>query len=72
MDMESNARTVEYIIGYRFGSKRYLLLQALTAAGAVKADWDGNRKLAQLGTGLCEFLFLYLGYEAQVPRGELG
>lgn len=71
MATEQHAQMVEHVIGYTFQSKRNLLFQALTAAGAVEEDWDGNRKLAQFGTALTEFLFVYLGYEIQANRGEL-
>jgi dsRNA-specific ribonuclease len=71
MATEEHAIVVEHAIGHSFQSKRSLLLQALTAAGAEEDNWDGNRKLAQLGTALTEFLLVYLGYEAQVSRGEL-
>jgi hypothetical protein len=70
MATEHHAQMVENIIGYTFRSKRDLLFQALTAAGAVEAEWDGNRKLAQLGTAMTEFLFVYLGYEVQADRSK--
>jgi dsRNA-specific ribonuclease len=70
MATEEHAVTVEGSIGYTFQS-RSLLLQALTAAGAAEDNRDGNRKLAQLGTALTEFLLVYLGYEAQVTRGYI-
>jgi hypothetical protein len=71
MATEQHAQMVENIIGYTFRCKRDLLFQALTAAGAVEAVWDGNRKLAQLGTALTEFLFVYLGYEVQADRSKV-
>jgi hypothetical protein len=67
----SSAQAIEDIIGYRFRSRHDDLLKALTAAGAVKEDWDGNRKLAQLGTALSKFLLSYLAFEAGVTRGEI-
>jgi hypothetical protein len=36
----------------------------------VEEDWDGNRKLAQLGTALSEFLLNYLAFEAGITRGK--
>jgi hypothetical protein len=33
--------------------------------------WDGNRRLAQLGAGLSEFLLNYLAYEGRATRGEI-
>ena len=71
MATEQDAQMVEKIIGYTFQSKRNLLFQALTAAGAVEAEWEGNRKLAQFGTALTEFLFTYLGYEGQADRSKV-
>ncbi|KAF1350507.1 hypothetical protein EJ07DRAFT_159640 [Lizonia empirigonia] len=47
-----NAQAVENIIDYDFGCGHDGLLKALTAAGAVEEDWDGNRKLTQPGTVL--------------------
>jgi hypothetical protein len=71
MATEQDAHMVENIIGYTFKSKRNLLFQALTAAGAVEEEWEGNRKLAQFGTALTEFLFVYLGYEVQADRSKI-
>lgn len=65
-----DAHAVETIIGYRFRSGLDGLLKALTAAGAVEEDWDGNRKLAQFGTALSEFLLNYLAFEAGATRGK--
>jgi hypothetical protein len=70
MDSSAVVEAIENIIGYRFCSRHDDLLKALTAAGAVEEDWDGNRKLAQLGTALSEFLLSYLAFEAGVTRGE--
>jgi metal-responsive CopG/Arc/MetJ family transcriptional regulator len=69
MTSDANAQAVENIIGYKFRNSRNDLIKALTAAGAQEDDWDGNRKLAQFGTALCEFLLSYLAFEAGVPRG---
>ncbi|RAQ98840.1 hypothetical protein DDE82_008855 [Stemphylium lycopersici] len=71
MAAQQSARSVEQIIDYTFQAKRYLLLQALTAAGAVEEDWDGNRRLSQLGTALTEFLFTHIAYEADRTRGVM-
>ncbi|KAH7081106.1 hypothetical protein BKA63DRAFT_540324 [Paraphoma chrysanthemicola] len=48
----ATAQAVENIIGYKFRSGYDDLIKALTAAGALEEDWDGNRKLAQFGTAL--------------------
>lgn len=65
-----SAQAIEDIIDYtpRHGYEN--LRKALTAAGAVEEEWDGNRKLAQFGTALTEFLLNYLAFEAGVTRGE--
>jgi hypothetical protein len=70
MTSSMSAQAVENIIGYKYRSRRDDLFKALTAAGAVEGDWDGNRKLAQLGTALSEFLLNYLAFEAGVTRGK--
>jgi hypothetical protein len=66
----ARAQAIEEIVGYKFRSRHADLLKALTAAGAVEEDWDGNRKLAQLGTALSEFLLNYLAFEAGITRGK--
>lgn len=66
-----DAQAVERILGYHFRSGYKLLLEALTAAGSIEENWDGNRKLSQFGTGLSEFLLNYLAYEARATRGEI-
>lgn len=58
---------VERLIDYRFHSI-VNLIQALTAAGAEEGNHDGNRKLAQFGTSLIEFLLVFLNYEAASTR----
>ena len=66
----ASAQVIENIVGYRFRSRHDDLQKALRAAGAVEEDWDGNRKLAQLGTAISEFLLNYLAFEAGVTRGN--
>lgn len=70
MTSSMSAQAIGNIIGYKFRSRHDDLYKALTAAGAVDEDWDGNRKLAQLGTALSEFLLNYLAFEAGVTRGQ--
>jgi hypothetical protein len=65
-----NAQAVENIIGYKFQHGHDQLRKALTAAGVLDEDWDGNRKLAQFGTALSEFILTYLAFEAEATRGE--
>jgi hypothetical protein len=55
MSSPVDAQAVERILGYEFRSGYKILLEALTAAGSIEENWDGNRKLAQFGTGLGEF-----------------
>jgi dsRNA-specific ribonuclease len=69
MATEAHIALVEGILRYEFREK-LLLAQALTAAGAEQENYDGNRKLAQLGTALIDFLSVYVGFEARVTRGE--
>ncbi len=45
------------MIGYTFNRIEYLE-QALTAAGAEEENYDGNRKLAQLGESLLHCVVL--------------
>ncbi|KAH8621356.1 hypothetical protein IG631_23991 [Alternaria alternata] len=66
----TSAQAIEKIVGYEFRSRHDDLQKALRAAGAVEEDWNGNRKLAQLGTALSEFLLNYLAFEAGVTRGK--
>lgn len=66
----AGAQAIESMLDYRFQSRHDDLLKALTAAGVVEEDWDGNRKLAQLGTALSEFLLSYVAFEAGLTRGE--
>ncbi|KAI1957070.1 hypothetical protein LOZ58_005992 [Ophidiomyces ophidiicola] len=67
MSSKASIGPVEDIIGYKFNSK-HLLLKALTAAGSELNDYDGNRRLAQLGTALVEFFLVYIGYRQNIPR----
>jgi dsRNA-specific ribonuclease len=69
MATETHVRTVEEMIGYRFREKRYLAC-ALTAAGAEEENYDGNRKLANLGTALIQFISVYIGFEANATRSK--
>lgn len=69
MATDTHVRRVEEIIGYSFKTPNYLV-QALTAAGADEQNHDGNRKLAQLGESLIEFVVLDNAYTAEVTRGD--
>ena len=59
---------VQKIIDYDFKSVDLLEL-ALTAAGADDKNHDGNRKLAQLGESLIEFLLSFNAFIAGFSRG---
>ncbi|XP_014550088.1 hypothetical protein COCVIDRAFT_32067 [Bipolaris victoriae FI3] len=67
----SSAQAVENIISYNFQHGYEQLCRALTAAGVLKEDWDGNRKLAQFGTALSEFILNYLAFEAEATRANV-
>jgi dsRNA-specific ribonuclease len=69
MAAQEHVQIVEKTIGYSFRSTT-LLLQALTAAGAEAHNYDGNRRLAQVGTSLIDFLVVYIGYEGKNTRSE--
>lgn len=58
---------VQAIIGYRY-NRVSLVVQALTAAGADEENYDGNRKLAQLGESLIEFVLVRDAFGSS--RGE--
>ncbi len=65
-----NIAQVQIILGYRFSDFENLEL-ALTAAGADEANHDGNRRMAQMGEKLIEFLLAEAAYAAGASRGEL-
>jgi dsRNA-specific ribonuclease len=60
---------VEKRIGYEFMIKD-TIKRALIAAGAAANNYDGNRKLSNLGTSLVEFLAIYIGFKAGISRGQ--
>ncbi|EUC27042.1 hypothetical protein COCCADRAFT_10245 [Bipolaris zeicola 26-R-13] len=67
----SSAQAVENIISYNFQHGYEPLCRALTAAGVQEEDWDGNRKLAQFGTALSEFILSYLAFEVEATRANV-
>ena len=69
MAVDIPIRMVEDIIGYRFKEKRHIA-SALTSAGAEEENYDGNRKLANLGTALIQFISVYIGFEANATRSK--
>lgn len=69
MAPEEHVRKVEDIIGYKFESKQYIH-EALTAAGAENENYDGNRKLSQIGTVLIDAILALIIYGTNASRGE--
>jgi dsRNA-specific ribonuclease len=59
---------VQDIIGYTY-KQINLGVQALTAAGADETNHDGNRRLAQLGESLIEFILVSDSFGSS--RGQL-
>lgn len=53
---------VENTIGYRFKSQA-LLAMALTAAGADDSNYQGNRRLAQIGIDTIGICISFEGFE---------
>lgn len=66
MDVEH----VENVIGYKFRSKT-LIFQALTAAGAEEENYDGCRKLSQIGASLVDVLLAVIVYGTGVDRSKI-
>lgn len=52
---------VENTIGYIF--KKALLAMALTAAGAENSNYQGNRRLAQIGIDIIGICLSFEGFE---------
>lgn len=69
MAPEEHIRNVEYIIGHNFASKRYIH-QALTAAGAENENYDGNRRLSQIGASLIDTILSLIVYHTDTNRGK--
>ncbi|KAL2861012.1 uncharacterized protein BJX67DRAFT_317514 [Aspergillus lucknowensis] len=69
MVTHEHIRTVETVIGYIF-TQRWLIRQALTAAGAEEHNYDGNRQLSQLGASLMDTILAILVYNTGVNRAQ--
>ncbi|KAL3479394.1 hypothetical protein BJX99DRAFT_255651 [Aspergillus californicus] len=69
MVTNEHVKTVETVIGYIF-RQRWLICQALTAAGAEEDNYDGNRQLSQLGASLMDTILAILVYNTGVDRGH--
>ncbi|KAL8634913.1 MAG: hypothetical protein Q9226_009413 [Calogaya cf. arnoldii] len=70
MIMRNDLAQVQIILDYRFSQFDNLEL-ALTAAGADEGNHDGNRRMAQMGEKLIEFLLAEAAYAAGASRGLL-
>lgn len=69
MDIDQRLRQVEAVLDYRF-KRTSLLSEALTAPGAENDQYDGNRRLSQLGLDVIN-LFLNLdGYTRKCERSK--
>lgn len=68
MVSNGDLEAVEKIINYHFRSKA-LLSEALTAAGADSENYDGNRKLADIGADMIDFWVSLDGLKEQ-DRGK--
>ena len=60
---------IEQIVGYTFRNSQGLV-RALTAAGVNERDYEGNRRLAQLGNSLIGTAILNSAYTSGVTRGN--
>lgn len=69
MAPEEHVKKIEYIIGYEFKSKQYIH-EALTAAGAEDENYDGNRRLSQIGASLIDTILALIVYGTKASRGK--
>jgi dsRNA-specific ribonuclease len=69
MATDTDINTVERVIEYRF-KRRSLICQALTAAGAEEDNYDGNRKLSQIGASHVDVLLGVMLFDTGVGRCE--
>ncbi|KAL9594966.1 MAG: hypothetical protein Q9179_005172 [Wetmoreana sp. 5 TL-2023] len=67
MIMRNDLTQLQNILDYRFSDFDNLEL-ALTAAGADEGNHDGNRRMAQMGEKLIEFLLAEAAYAAGASR----
>lgn len=70
MAPEEHVRKIEYIIGYNFETKQYIH-EALTAAGAENDNYDGNRRLSQIGASLVDTILSLIVYGTKASRGKI-
>ena len=69
MDIELSTSRVQRAIDYQF-TQVTTLTQALTAAGAEDTNYEGNRKLAQLGEALIESALIDKAYSEGSSRSQ--
>ena len=70
METEILIAQLQYTIGYQFVQPN-LLTQALTAASVEETNYDGNRKLAQLGDSFIQSVLLDRAYSKGCSRSKL-
>ena len=70
MATHKDTNFVEAIIGYSFRSREHLV-QALTAAGAIEQNHDGNRKFAHLGSNVLRFILSFVAFETVPSRSKV-
>jgi len=69
MASSAQLRRLQDIIEYNFTRIEYLE-EALTAAGADEDNYDGNRKLSQLGELLIQCVLLFTAHTGGASRSE--
>lgn len=70
MSSQSTIQEIRSAIGYQNLSECGIL-EALTAAGADSNNFDGNKRLAQMGVSLIEFHLIEMGYRTNFNRGRI-
>ncbi|CAI7580910.1 unnamed protein product [Penicillium glandicola] len=70
MPSQFTIQAIRNAIGYQNLSERGIL-EALTAAGADSNNFDGNKRLAQMGVSLIEYHIIEMGYRTGFNRGKV-
>lgn len=70
METDSDIGLIQTTIGYAFKNPN-ALAEALTAAGADGQNYDGNRRLAQLGDSVVRTVILDNAYTIGLSRGAI-
>lgn len=68
MSFQLEIQGIRNAIGYQQLSESGIL-EALTAAGADNNNFDGNKRLSQMGVSLIEFHVIEMGYRTRFSRG---